>query len=101
MLSRYALATALLMAALMGCGPVPLAQNCAEWSRLKADEQLQTAHALIDPRLMMSVREKQHLPPDTTDVEVFAAVSSSFTKVCEIERRPGLMLSEIVTRLYC
>jgi hypothetical protein len=46
------------------------------------------------------VRERQHLPPETAEAEVFAAVGSSFDKVCELERRPGLMLTEIVTSLY-
>ena len=46
---------------------------------------------------MTSVRERQHLPPETADADVFAAVGSSFTKVCELEGRPGLLLTEIIT----
>ena len=104
-MSARVVAIALLTMAETGCGlvnprPVPLAQTCAEWSRLNADERLQTAEAIIAPELMLSVRERQHLPPEAADVEVFAAVGSSLTKACEVEGRPGLLLTEIVTSLY-
>jgi len=102
---RCVVSIALLATTVIGCGfvnprPVPLARTCADWSRLNADQRLQTAEAFIPPELMTSVRERQHLPPDTVDAEVFAAVGSSFDKVCELERRPGLMLTEIVASLY-
>ena len=105
MVGRAVVAIALLTTAVTGCGlvnprPVPLAQTCAEWSRLNADERLQTAEAVIAPELMSRVRESQHLPPEASDAEVFAAVGSSLTKVCELERRPGLMLTEIAAGLY-
>ena len=103
MLGGHLLANALLTATLVGCGlvrPAPLARSCAEWSRLAADERLQTAEALIPPDLMTSVREAQHMPADSADGDVFAAVASSLSKTCEIERRPALMLTEIVTSLY-
>lgn len=104
MLKGHAFVTALLTAALVGCSllprPVPLGRNCAEWSRLDADQQLQTAEALIAPERMTSVREKQHLPPDSADPEVFAAVGSSLGKVCDLERQPDLVLAEIVTSLH-
>jgi predicted small lipoprotein YifL len=105
MVGRSVVAIALLTSAMLGCGlvnprPVPLARTCTEWSRLNADQRLQTSEAIIAPELMTSVRERQHLPPETADAEVFAAVGSSLDKVCELERRPGLMLTEIVTSLY-
>ena len=105
MVRRCFVAIALLTAALIGCGledprPIPLARNCAEWSRLDVAERLQTAQAFIEPGLITTVGERQHLPPDATDAELLAAAGSSFDKVCELERRPGLMLSEIVTSLY-
>ena len=98
-------AIALLTSAIIGCGlvkprPVPLARNCAEWSRLVADERLQTAEAFVAPELLANARQRQHLLPETADGEVFAAVGSSFDKVCELERRPALMLTEIVASLY-
>jgi hypothetical protein len=105
MAGRHVVAIALLTAAMIGCGlveprPVPLARTCAEWSRLNDDQRLQTAEAVIAPELMTNVRERQHLPPETTDAEVFAAVGSSIDKVCELERRPGLTLTEIITSVY-
>lgn len=93
-------------AALSGCGlvnprPAPLAQNCNEWSRLGADERLQTAEAFIEPGLMADVREEQQLPADTADRDVLVLVGSSFDKVCEFsEVGPSLRLAEIVRRLY-
>jgi len=103
--SRRIAAIALLAVTLVGCGvldprPLPLARNCAEWMRLDADEQLQTAEALIEPDLMAVVRERQHLTADSADGEVFAAVRSSVTKICELERQPALMLTEVVASLY-
>ncbi len=105
MVGRHVVAIALLTTAMIGCGlveprPVPLARTCAEWSRLNAEQRIQTAEAVIAPEPMTSVRERQHLSPETTDVEVFAAVGSSIDKVCELERRPGLTLTEITTSLY-
>jgi predicted small lipoprotein YifL len=99
------IAIAVLATTVTGCGlvnprPLPLAQTCAEWSRLNADQRLQPAEAVIAPELVSSVRERQHLPPEATDAEVFAAVGGSFTKVCELERQPALRLTEIVTSLY-
>ena len=105
MVGRSVVAIALLTTAIIGCGlvnprPVPLARNCAEWSRLDTDERLQTAEAFVAPELLANARQRQHLPPETADAEVFAAVGSSFDKVCELERRPALMLTEIVASLY-
>ena len=80
--------------------PAPLARNCAEWSRLGDDELLQTAEALLEPQMMARVLEVQQLPADSPDELVLEAVGSSFDKTCEIERRPGLLLTEIVTTLY-
>jgi hypothetical protein len=105
MLSGNAIAIAVLTTGLFGCGavdtrPVPLAGNCAEWSRLDADQQLQTAQAVIEPGLLSTVRERQQLAADADDAEVFAAVRTSLSKVCEVDRRPGLLLSEIIARLY-
>jgi len=102
---QWVVAIVLLTAALSGCGlvdtrPAPLARNCAEWSRLGADERLQTAEALIDPVLVASVRERQHVSADTPQDDLLVAAGGSIDKVCEIERRPGLLLTEIVTRLY-
>lgn len=105
MVRRWMVAIVLLTWALSGCGlieprPVPLAHTCAEWTRLAADERLQTAEAFIEPGLMPSVRERQHLSADTADDEVLLAVGSSIDKACELERRPGLLLAEIVSGLY-
>jgi hypothetical protein len=87
----------------VGCGfirPAPLAQNCAGWSQLGDEGQLVTAEALIEPWLMDRVRERQQLPPQTPDAQVFGAVVSSITKVCELERRPDLLLTQLVRDLY-
>jgi hypothetical protein len=105
MMGERVVALALLATAVIGCGlvdprPVPLAWTCGEWSVLTDDERLQTAEALIPPDLMASARARQHLPPETADGEVFGAVRSSIGKVCELERRPGLTLTEITTSLY-
>jgi hypothetical protein len=105
MVGPHVVAIALLSTALIGCGlveprPVPLARTCAEWSRLDDDQRRQTAEAVIAPELMTNVRERQHLPPETADEEVFAAVGGSIDKTCEIERRPGRILTEIVASLY-
>jgi len=105
MVGRRVVAISLLTTVLIGCGlvdprPVPLARTCADWSQLNDDQRLQTAEAVIPPELMSSVRDRQHLPPTAADAEVFAAVGSSFTKVCELERRPDLTLTEITTSLY-
>jgi hypothetical protein len=67
---------------------------------LEAEERLHTAEAFVAPELMANARQRQHLPPETDDAEVFAAVGSSFDKVCQLERRSALMLTEIVTSLY-
>lgn len=98
-------AIVLLAAATGGCGlidvlPVPHASTCAEWSHLGAEARLQTADALIEPGLMASVRDRQYLSADTPDKDVLVAVAASFDKVCEIEGRPGLLLTDIVTGLY-
>jgi hypothetical protein len=88
---------------LIGCGlirPAPLAQNCAGWLQLGDEAQLVTAEALIEPLLMDRVRERQQLPPQAPDAEVFGAVMSSITKVCELERRPNLLLAQVVQDLY-
>jgi hypothetical protein len=105
MVPRWAVVIVLLTASQGGCGlvdtrPAPLARTCAEWSRLGAEERLQTMEALIEPRLMVSVRERQHLSADTPDDDVLLAAGSSIDKICELERRPGLPLTEIVTSLY-
>jgi hypothetical protein len=103
MLGRCVLATAL-VAALTGCSlvprPVPLARSCGGWLQLGAAERLQTAEALVRPELMDRVRDRQHLPPDTSDGEVYSAVAGSLTKACELERRPDLLLAEVVSSLY-
>jgi hypothetical protein len=98
-------AAVLLTAAASGCGlidvlPVPHARTCGEWSHLEAEARLQTADAFIEPGLMASVRERQHLSAETADEDVLVAVAGSFDKVCEVEGRPGLLLTEIVTGLY-
>jgi hypothetical protein len=98
-------AIVVLTAAASGCGlidvlPVPHARTCAEWSELGAEARLQTADALIEPGLMASVRERQQLSADTSDKDVLVAVAGSFDKVCQLEERPGLSLTEIVTGLY-
>ena len=80
--------------------PTPLAQNCAGWLQLGDEAQLVTAEALIEPWLMDRVRQRQQLPPQTPDAQVFAAVVSSITKVCELERRPDLLLAQVVRDLY-
>jgi hypothetical protein len=49
---------------------------------------------------MPSVRERQHLSADTAGDEVLFAVGGSIDKACELERRPGLLLAEIVNGLY-
>ena len=49
---------------------------------------------------MASVRERQHLSADTPDKDVLVAVTGSIDKVCELEGRPGLLLTDIVTGLY-
>ena len=105
MLGHHRLAIALLATAVSGCAlveprPEPLAQTCAEWWRLSADQRLQTAQAFIPPELMASARKKQHLPPETSDGAVFAAVRGSIDKVCELEGRPGLTLTEVTTSLF-
>jgi hypothetical protein len=99
------LAVTLLIPALCGCGaldprPEPLAQNCGGWLRLDQAQQIQTAEALIPPQAMEAVRERQQLSADTIDADVYVAVTSSVTKVCELESRPGLPLSDVVTGLY-
>jgi hypothetical protein len=88
---------------LIACGlirPVPLAQNCAGWIQLDDEAQLVTAEALIEPGLMDRVRERQQLPPQAPDAQVLGAVVSSITKVCELERRPNLLLAQVVQDLY-
>jgi hypothetical protein len=88
---------------LVACGllrPAPLAQNCAGWSQLGEEAQLVTAEALIQPWLMDRVRERQQLAPQTPDAQVYGAVVSSITKVCELERRPDLLLTQLVRDLY-
>jgi hypothetical protein len=107
MLGRWVLATTLattLVAALTGCSlvprPVPLARSCGGWSELGATERLQTAQALVRPDLMDRVRDRQHLPRDTPDADVYSAVAGSLTKTCELERRPELLLAEVVSSLY-
>ena len=88
---------------LIGCGfirPAPLAENCAGWSQLGDEAQVVTAEALIEPWLMDHIRERQQLPPQTPDAEVFRAVVSSITKVCELERRPDLLLAQVIRDLY-
>jgi hypothetical protein len=90
-------------ASVIACGlvrPAPLAQNCAGWLDLGDEAQLVTAEALIEPWLMDRVRERQQLPPQTPDAQVFGAVVSSITKVCELERRPDLLLTQVVRELY-
>ena len=76
--------------------PSPLAQDCAGWSRLGANDQELTAEALIQPSLMDRVRERQHLQPGTPDDEVYLAVVSSISKTCDLQRRPELPLAQIV-----
>jgi hypothetical protein len=92
------------VAALTGCSlvprPVPLAVSCGGWSELGAAERLQTAEALVRPGLMDRVRDRQHLPRDTPDADVYPAVASSLTKSCELERRPELLLADVVSALY-
>jgi hypothetical protein len=80
--------------------PAPPAQDCAGWSRLDIDAREQTAAALIQPWLLDRARERQHLPPGTPDGEVFQAVASSITKTCDLERRPDLLLAQVVRDLY-
>jgi predicted Rossmann fold nucleotide-binding protein DprA/Smf involved in DNA uptake len=96
------LATAV-AAAGAGCGllpPPPLAQDCAGWSQLDADGQLQTAQALIQPWLIDEARARQHLSPETPEAQVYSAVAGSLTKTCELQRRPGLRLADVVRDLY-
>ena len=105
MVGRQVVALALLATAVLSCGlvdprPLPLARTCGEWSLLTDEQRLQTAEALIPPDLVASARARQHLPPETADMEVFAAVSGSIDKACGLERRPGLTLVEITTSLY-
>ena len=88
---------------LAGCSfmrPTPLAENCAGWSRLNAGDQALTAEALIQPSLMGRVRERQQLPPDTPDGQVYLAVVSSITKTCDLQGLPELALAQIVSDLY-
>ena len=102
MVARLGMAIGLALA-LIGCGfirPAPLAQNCAGWLQLGDEAQLVTAEALIEPWLMDRVRERQQLPPQTPDAQVFGAVVSSITKVCELERRPDLLLAQVIRDLY-
>ena len=80
--------------------PAPLAQDCAGWSRLDAEAREQTAAALIQPWLLDRVRERQHLPAGTPDGEVYQAVASSISKTCDLERRPDLLLAQVVRDLY-
>ena len=80
--------------------PVPLALDCAGWSHLNADDQQRTAEALVQPSLMDRVRERQHLPSDTPDREVYLAVVSSITKTCDLQGRPALTLAQVVHDLY-
>ena len=98
-------ALAALTALMIGCGivdvrPDPLARNCSEWMRLDEDQRLQTAEALVDDRLLPTVREVQELPLGATDRDAFIAVRASVTKVCEVERRPGLQLADVIASLY-
>ena len=80
--------------------PPPLAQTCGGWSQLNAEDQQQTAAALIDPSLMVRVRERQHLRPETPDAQVHLAVVGSITKTCDLLRQPGLSLAQVVSDLY-
>src|SRR5215207_7017941 len=90
----------LLIAACTLLRPPPLAQNCAGWSQLNAEDQGMTAAALLEPSLMDRVRERQHLPPDTPDDQVYLAVVTSITKTCDLQRQPGLALAQVVRELY-
>jgi hypothetical protein len=101
-IGSIALATAI-TAVGAGCGLLPppaLAQDCAGWSQLDVDGQLQTAQALIQPWLIDEARERQHLSPETPDAQVYSAVAGSLTKTCELQRRPGLRLADVVRDLY-
>jgi hypothetical protein len=97
---RHGLTVFLLLAVLGACAPVPLAHDCRGWTGLVGDARLQTVQAFIPPELVATARTRQHLPPGTPDAEVFAAVAGSFDKVCMIEQRPELRLTEIVANLY-
>jgi hypothetical protein len=102
MVARLGMAIGMALS-LIGCGfvrPAPLAHNCAGWVQLGDEAQVVTAEALIEPGLMDRVRERQQLSPETPDAEVFGAVVSSITKVCELERRPDLLLAQVVQNLY-
>jgi hypothetical protein len=90
----------LLLAACTLFRPPPLAENCAGWSQLNAEDQRVTAAALIEPWLMDRVRERQHLQPDTPDEQVYLSVVSSITKTCDLQRQPDLALTQVVRALY-
>ena len=78
---------------------VPLARTCAEWAQLDLEDQLTTAEALVADRLE-AAREAQQLPATATREEIVSAVNGSIYKVCLIERRPGMPLTEVIRRLY-
>jgi hypothetical protein len=99
-LVRAAAGALLLVAACTLLRPPPLAHNCAGWSQLNADDQRETAAALIEPSLMDRVRERQHLLPDAPDHRVYLTVVSSITKTCDLRRQPGLALAQVVHDLY-
>ena len=47
-----------------------------------------------------AAREAQQLPATATREEIVSAVNGSIYKVCLIERRPGMPLTEVIRRLY-
>lgn len=88
-----------------GCGLlpdeqlVPLARTCGQWEELAIEGRLTTAEALVVDRLE-AARAVQQLAEDATRAEIIEAVNGSIEKVCLLERRPGLQLTEVVADLY-
>ena len=87
-----------------GCGfirPAPLAQNFAGWFQLDGETQLVTAEARSSNHgLWTASASGSNCHPKPPDAQVFGAVASRITKVCELERRPDLLLAQVVRDLY-
>ena len=99
------IALAVAVASGAGCGLlpderlIPLARTCGQWEELAAEDQLATAAALVADRLE-AARSVQQLPEDATRVEIVEAVRGSIEKVCVLEGRAALPLTEVVADLY-